>query len=118
MTGQEQRRVVLFVIVCLFIASCLLWVTDAHARPPVPPRVFVAVRAAWHERAERVQAFNVAWCESRYKTTARNGQFLGLFQMGAWARARYGHGTTAVAQARRAHAYWADVGWAPWTCAS
>ena len=44
-------------------------------------------------------------CETggHYNTTAKNGQFLGIFQMGTWARARYGHGRSARAQARAAY---------------
>jgi len=119
MTGREQRHVVGFIVLVLIIAACLLWVNKAGARPPVPPRVFVAVRTYWPTRAERVKAFDVVACETgnRYNTTARNGQFMGLFQMGAWARSHYGHGTTADAQARAAHAYFLDAGWSPWTCA-
>jgi len=64
------------------------------------------------------QALRVAWCESRYQTTAQNGQYLGLFQMGSYARARYGHGSDAYTQARAAYRYFIDAGhsWAPWTC--
>jgi hypothetical protein len=47
---------------------------------------------------------------------AENGQYLGLFQMGSYARARYGHATNAWGQARAAHRYWLAAGWSPWTC--
>lgn len=119
MTGKEQRRVVLFMVVCLIVAAALLWINDADARPPVPPDVFRAVRAEWTSTADRIKALDVIACETgdRYNTTARNGQYLGLFQMGAWARARYGHGATARSQARAAHRYWVDAGWSPWECA-
>ncbi len=59
----------------------------------------------------------VAYCESRYNTRAQNGQFLGLFQMGSWARSRYGHSWTAWGQARAASRYWRAAGWSPWECA-
>jgi len=64
------------------------------------------------------QALRVAWCESRYSTWASNGQYLGLFQMGSYARARYGHGADAWTQARAARAYFIDSGrnWSPWSC--
>ena len=64
------------------------------------------------------QALRVAWCESRYQTTARNGSYLGLFQMGSYARARYGHGADAWTQARAAYRYFRDAGysWSPWAC--
>ena len=64
------------------------------------------------------QAIRVAWCESRYDTNAHNGQYLGLFQMGTFARSKYGHGPTAGEQAKAAFAYFVDSGrnWGPWSC--
>lgn len=64
------------------------------------------------------QALRVAWCESRLNTEARNGQYRGLFQMGAWERRRYGHGSTAREQARAARRYFIASGrdWSPWEC--
>ena len=64
------------------------------------------------------QALRVARCESGLQTWARNGQYLGLFQMGSYARARYGHGPDAWTQARAAYRYFRDAGysWSPWTC--
>jgi hypothetical protein len=63
-------------------------------------------------------ALRVAHCESRFRTDATNGQYLGLFQMGSTARSLYGHGATAVVQARAAHRYFVDSGrdWSPWSC--
>jgi hypothetical protein len=64
------------------------------------------------------EALAVAWCESRHSTTARNGQYLGLFQMGAYERRLFGHGPTARAQAVAAHRYFVRSGrdWSPWSC--
>lgn len=64
------------------------------------------------------QAVTVAWCESRLTTTAQNGQYLGLFQMGSSERRLFGHGSTATAQAEAAHTYFVRSGrdWSPWTC--
>lgn len=64
------------------------------------------------------QALRVAWCESRFDVWARNGQYLGLFQMGSYARAHYGHGNDAWAQSRAAYRYFVASGrdWSPWTC--
>jgi hypothetical protein len=66
------------------------------------------------------EALAVADCETggRFATTARNGQHLGLFQMGAGERALYGHGSTPLAQARAAYVYFVVSGrdWSPWTC--
>jgi hypothetical protein len=64
------------------------------------------------------QALRVSWCESRWHTWARNGQYLGLFQMGSWERSRYGHSTAALGQARAAYRYFIASGsdWSPWAC--
>lgn len=64
------------------------------------------------------QALRVAWCESRHHTWARNGQYLGLFQMGSSERRIYGHGPGPLAQARAAWRYFAASGydWSPWSC--
>jgi len=64
------------------------------------------------------QAVAVAWCESRLTTTAQNGQYLGLFQMGSYERGMFGHGPTARDQAEAAHAYFVRSGrdWSPWSC--
>lgn len=64
------------------------------------------------------QAIEVAWCESRLQTTAENGQYRGLFQMGSYERSLFGHGSTAHAQARAAHRYFILSGrdWSPWGC--
>jgi hypothetical protein len=64
------------------------------------------------------QALRVAHCESRYDTNARNGQYLGIFQMGSWERRTYGHGRTAFDQALAAYRYFRASGsdWSPWTC--
>ena len=47
------------------------------------------------------QAVAVAWCESRLSTTAQNGQYLGLFQMGSNERRLFGHGDTALRPGHR-----------------
>lgn len=64
------------------------------------------------------EALAVAWCESRHSTTAQNGQYLGLFQMGSYERRLFGHGSTARAQALAAHRYFVRSGrdWSPWAC--
>lgn len=64
------------------------------------------------------EALRVSWCESRFHTTARNGQYLGLFQMGSSERRRYGHGQSARAQSIAAHRYFVASGkdWSPWSC--
>jgi hypothetical protein len=62
------------------------------------------------------EAIRVAWCESRMNVYARNGQYLGLFQFGEFARARYGFGWDALSQARAAYRYFLAAGWGPWEC--
>lgn len=64
------------------------------------------------------QALTVARCESGLSIYATNGQYLGLFQMGDYARSRYGHSYTALGQARSAYAYFSESGynWSPWSC--
>ena len=64
------------------------------------------------------EALAVAWCESRHRTTAQNGQYLGLFQMGSYERELFGHGRTALKQALAAHKYFVltDRDWSPWSC--
>ncbi len=63
-------------------------------------------------------AIAVAHCESRLRTTAQNGQYLGMFQMGSSERRRYGHGSSPYDQAKAAHTYFVASGrdWSPWTC--
>jgi hypothetical protein len=64
------------------------------------------------------EALAVAWCESRHRTRAQNGQYLGLFQMGSYERRLFGHGATARSQAVAAHRYFVRSGrdWSPWAC--
>jgi hypothetical protein len=64
------------------------------------------------------EALAVARCESHLSTTAQNGQYLGLFQMGASERRLFGHGPTARAQAIAARRYFDRSGrdWSPWSC--
>ena len=64
------------------------------------------------------QALRVAQCESGMSVGARNGQYWGLFQLGLFARTRYGHAWNAWAEAQAAYRYFLDSGrdWSPWTC--
>lgn len=64
------------------------------------------------------QALAVSWCESHHHTTSVNGQYLGLFQMGGYARSKYGHSSTALGQSYAAYHYFVDSGkdWSPWSC--
>jgi hypothetical protein len=64
------------------------------------------------------QALQVARCESGHRTGAQNGQYLGLFQMDSSARQLYGHGGSALDQAKAAYRYFVRSGgdWSPWSC--
>jgi hypothetical protein len=75
-----------------------------------------AICATFHDRCE--EAVAVAWCESRLQTDARNGEYLGLFQMGSLARRLFGHGSSAREQSVAAHRYFVSSGrdWSPWGC--
>jgi hypothetical protein len=93
--------------------------TQALAKKP-PKRGTRAKRAwaickVWGRRNCRA-ALNVAWCESTLRPWARNGQYRGVFQMGRYERARFGHGRSVWAQARAAKRYYRIAGWRPWQC--
>jgi hypothetical protein len=87
---------------------------DARRRAAMPPRAAICEVFDSYCR----DAVAVAWCESRLTTTAENGQYLGLFQMGSYERSLFGHGATAHEQAVAAHRYFVRSGrdWSPWSC--
>jgi hypothetical protein len=64
------------------------------------------------------EALAVSWCESHHHTTSENGQYLGLFQMGDYARQLYGHSRSALGQSVAAYHYFVASGkdWSPWSC--
>lgn len=76
----------------------------------------VAIRVVFGRYAG--EALRVSSCESGWRTWAENGQYLGTFQMGNYARSLYGHGSDALTQAKAAHAYFVASGrdWSPWSC--
>ncbi len=63
------------------------------------------------------QAYRVSSCEGT-SVWSQNGQYLGIFQMGSFARSLYGHGSTYLAQAWAAYRYFVASGrdWSPWSC--
>ncbi len=89
-------------------------VHDARKVASLPPRKAICVVFA----DDCQDAIAVAWCESHLRTTATNGQYVGLFQMGAYERRLFGHGPTAHEQAVAAHRYFVSSGrdWSPWSC--
>jgi len=72
------------------------------------------------------QAKNVAACESGdrdgdlspHVVRAHNGQYLGMFQMGSYARSLYGHSQQVLRQVVAAYRYFVASGrdWSPWSC--
>jgi hypothetical protein len=109
----------------------------AHTRVRQLTKTVAALRARVHARTARKlaslpprqaictvfgsycqEALAVAWCESRLQTSAENGQYLGLFQMGSYERRLFGHGESARDQAAAAHRYFVRSGrdWSPWSC--
>jgi hypothetical protein len=87
---------------------------EARELAKLPPRKAICTVF----RSYCQEAVAVAWCESRLQTTAQNGQYLGLFQMGSYERSLFGHGSTPHAQAEAAHRYFVRSGrdWSPWGC--
>ena len=92
----------------------VLHAREARRLQTLPPKA--AICDAFDRYCD--QAVQVAWCESRLHPDARNGEYLGLFQMGSYARELYGHGPTAHDQAAAAHRYFVSSGrdWSPWSC--
>jgi hypothetical protein len=64
------------------------------------------------------EALTVARCESGENLWhyANNGQYLGMFQFGAWARAEFGFSWSPWEQARAAYRYYRLSGWSGWEC--
>lgn len=66
------------------------------------------------------QAVRVAWCESRWTTTDKLGQYEGVFQMGYSERAQYavGNYATIVEQVRSGYRMFVAAGrsWTRWAC--
>lgn len=87
---------------------------DARRLASLPPRE--AICTIFGSYCD--EALAVAWCESRLSTSAQNGQYLGLFQMGSYERQLFGHGQSARDQAAAAHRYFVRSGrdWSPWSC--
>lgn len=89
-------------------------ILDRAYREPV-----VAINVVFREHRE--EAKSVAWCESRWSTYAKNGQYENIFQMGEWERRTYGWhtvGSNPLVAARAAYRYFAATGysWRPWQC--
>ncbi len=94
-----------------------------RVRAPYPgtgtaPAMEAAIRRNWPSHLHRA-ALNVAWCESRGKANARNGQYKGHFQMGRNEWAKFGKGGNpynAHHNSAAAYRYYKVAGWGPWEC--
>lgn len=87
------------------------------APPPAPANdVQGIIREVFGFHGE--EAIRVARCESGFRTSARNGQYYGIFQMGNSERATYGGSSSDPReQIEAAHRYFvAAHGWGPWEC--
>jgi hypothetical protein len=100
------------------------YIADAHWRPDTKHNRRHAVVAGFCGASDLrrpcgrgLEALRVAECESGLWPYAHNGQYLGIFQMGSYARGRYGHSWSPWQQARDASEYYRDAGWSPWACA-
>jgi hypothetical protein len=112
------------------VAALSLGVSNANAHyVPGTHNSVHAIQLAFCGKSNTVcwegnNAISVAKCESGkywYEGTpfwARNGQYRGMFQMGSWERATYGHGPDPWKQAFAAHRYYVASGrdWSPWEC--
>lgn len=116
--------------IALLIAVMLIGFDQAGARtnacPPPPTRAKLASLPTEYPRFYRQLRWSfgrswrdaavVSWKEGSWHWWARNGQYLGTFQLGSAERAAHGHGNTLAAQARAAASLWRDRGWHPWEC--
>lgn len=106
----------IFVGYLLAVLISVTSVSRSHNVPGSTHNVLHAIDHAFGEHSD--EAREVAWCESKYDPGARNGQYLGIFQMGEWERATYGNGYGPWNQAKAAFRYFVASGkdWSPWTC--
>jgi hypothetical protein len=127
---RSGRSIFVVVLTLLLTSVALLVVTSEPAsaamrrvRAPYPgagtaPSMERAIRAHWPASLQR-KALNVAWCESRGKAAARNGQYKGHFQMGSREWAKFGRGGNPYNghhNAAAAYRYYKVAGWGPWEC--
>ena len=94
----------------------------ANAQATTPTQVKHLIRQVFPHRYQ--QAWSVAWCESRFRERATNGEYRGVFQLSLSWRLyfrRLHHqwhdvGYTASENVRAAHAIYRAQGWSPWQC--
>lgn len=114
-----KNMVLAFLLTWLVFAFSAATAEAKHRPQPELVRKERIIRAVFG-RTYGHDAVKVAKCESgpSLDLQAKNGQYRGMFQMGRRERAVYGHGRTALAQARAAHRYFMASGsnWGPWAC--
>lgn len=111
------RYIALVAFLCALVVAVAIGSMPAQGRRGLGTHPSIAVCSVFGKR-DCLDALKVVNCESRFKTAARKGQYLGLFQMGSWERRRFGHGSDAWSQARAARRYFLASGrdWSPWSC--
>jgi hypothetical protein len=70
-----------------------------------------------HFKSEWRRAAITSWAEGGWNPAAKNGQYLGTFQMGNWARSVSGHSSNLIEQVRIAAKHRKRFGWGQWECA-
>lgn len=118
------RVAVLFVSTALALASlaspasAMRRVRVAYPGIGTAPSMEQAIARTWPSHLHR-QAMNVAWCESRGRASARNGQYRGHFQIGRkeWQMFGSGNPFNPIDNSAAAYRYYRHVGsWSPWQC--
>lgn len=125
----------LIAIVCGAVLACGSYAgaASAHWAPKVKHHnTRHAINLVWCGSSNNYcgsshEAWSVVRCETggTFSVWARNsnppagdqGDYLGLFQMGDYARNTFGHAWNPWGQARAAHRYYRESGWHPWECA-
>jgi hypothetical protein len=111
-------------LMTLIFSMSLITNATAQVRPKMLT-VKYAINLNWCGRVKKTcqegqEALRVAACETgnTFDIWAKNGQYLGLFQMGSSERRIFGHGWNAWVQAKAAHRYYVRSGrdWSPWSC--
>jgi hypothetical protein len=127
MTGwQPLAKRLAFVLIFAWFVWAIGRATDAEAHyQPGHHNTRHAINLAFCGKSNSYcgassEAWQVARCETggTMSVWANNGQYLGLFQMGSYARSAYGHSVNPWGQARAAHRYYVASGrdWSPWEC--
>lgn len=81
-----------------------------------------AIRYVFQRVEQAAKAISVVRCETggKFNTTATNGQYENIFQMGLSERRRFGWhvaGSPPLDATWSAFFYWRVSGWSPWSCA-